>query len=162
MRKTAILMSIFPFFPEYPIPEEVELRVYCEQQPFASTMFTYYYQQLPPSDMLLQILNSQLQSHFPLGSAGMSSSTTSSGQVCSPLLTAPPLSLQIIYFETGVANFNDLFLPGNGRGRLHRLHSLVYVPIVAGGVSHGVRTSCLLPSLLSGNGGHSHRDPKRS
>jgi hypothetical protein len=57
--------------PKYPIAEQVELRVYCEQHQIAVTHFTFYQPFLPPSDMLLQILNSQLQQHFPLNQGNM-------------------------------------------------------------------------------------------
>ena len=78
----SLSLSLSLFISEYPLPEEVELRVYCDQQPIASTMFTYYHQLMPPSDLLLQILNSQLQSHFPINQGGMgSTSSGSAGQV---------------------------------------------------------------------------------
>ena len=55
------------------------MRVYCEQQPIAATTFTFYqHMHMPPSDMILQILSSQLQSHFPgqppMGGSGNSGS----------------------------------------------------------------------------------------
>ena len=71
------LLTLSCPIPKYPIPEEVELRVHCEQQPIAATTFTFY-QHMPPSDMILQILSSQLQSHFPgqppMGGSGNSGS----------------------------------------------------------------------------------------
>ena len=63
---------MYCIFLVYPYPEEVEVRVYNYNQIIARTTFVFYQPsvQLPPSDMILQILSSQLQSHFP-GGAGM-------------------------------------------------------------------------------------------
>ncbi len=61
---------MFPLCIEYPYPEQVEIRVYNYNQVIARTDFMFYQrtvQMPPPSDMILQILSSQLQSHFPGG-----------------------------------------------------------------------------------------------
>ncbi|XP_019855352.1 PREDICTED: uncharacterized protein LOC105313719 isoform X3 [Amphimedon queenslandica] len=54
--------------PKYPYAEEVELRVYCDQQHIASTTFRFYQNFSSSPEVLLQLLNSQLQSQFHMGS----------------------------------------------------------------------------------------------
>lgn len=73
---------------EFPYPEEVELRVYNYNQIIARTTFMFYQRTIqmpPPSDMILQILSSQLQSHFPGGSngiGGLGDGSNGGDQVC--------------------------------------------------------------------------------
>ena len=92
------------FFTEYPYAEEVELRVYNDQQPIASTTFRFYQQISSSPEMLLHLLNSQLQSQFHVGSGaqggvGGATGGGASGQVqcvlyCVMIIkTIPSLSL---------------------------------------------------------------------
>ena len=94
--------SFYYFFTEYPYAEEVELRVYNDQQPIASTTFRFYQQISSSPEMLLHLLNSQLQSQFHVGSGaqggvGGATGGGASGQVQCVLYCVVIIKLYLLF-----------------------------------------------------------------
>lgn len=84
--------SLFLLILEYPLAEEVDLRVFtAEGLLIATTPFTYYELQQHNSDIMLQLLSQHLQSYFPpvLGQGTGGAGMASGAQVCTPIF--PPV-----------------------------------------------------------------------
>ena len=65
---------------EYPVAEECLVRVFSDNVLLAMTTFTFYQVQQPHTDLMLQLLNSQLQGYFgPVSQSGQGGLGATSG-----------------------------------------------------------------------------------